>query len=333
MDPRLAGRLATQFGFVTRRQARADGIDRLEVERLLRSGELVVARPGVLALPEAASVTKAHERQVAHDRAVCVNFGSPFVRSHTTAALELGMPVLLPPDGRTHVTGGRAGVHTTVALKHHIAPYREEDVVSVNGMEVLGYARTAVDIAREYGPPHGVVAFDSARHLGVSQAELEEVLDGMRFWPGRRGALAALALSVAGAESVGETLGRILLVELGHADIETQFGLTDGRITCFADLRVGRHLVEFDGRQKYLRMVDGGLTDRPAHEVVWEEKRREDWFRGYRLGVSRLTWDDVFGAGRVAARSRLKREIALTTRLWGTSVDDLEQFRVGRRVA
>ena len=78
----------------------------------------------------------------------------------------------------------------------------------------------------------------------------------------------------------------------------------------------------------------GGLAVRDVADVILEEKRREDWFRGFHLGVSRLVWSDVWGAGREAAKARIRREVGQTQALWGTSVDDLARFRtrgVGRR--
>ena len=44
--------------------------------------------------------------------------------------------------------------------------------MQANGFDVLGLARTAIDIAREHGRPYGVVAVDSARRMGVSVDDL-----------------------------------------------------------------------------------------------------------------------------------------------------------------
>ena len=47
-------------------------------------------------------------------------------------------------------------------------------------------------------------------------------------------------------------------------------------------------------------------------EVLWQEKEREDWLRSLGLGVSRIVWSDLFGAGRRAALKRLTREYLAT---------------------
>ena len=122
----------------------------------------------------------------------------------------------------------------------------------VDGLPVLDIARTAVDIAREHQLPHGVVAIDAARQLGVSLAELWSAIDAMYRWPGITTARLALEFSDGGAESVGETLARMMLeLELGIGPVQTQFELRDDTRHARCDMRVGRHLVEFNGRNEY----------------------------------------------------------------------------------
>ncbi len=62
----------------------------------------------------------------------------------------------------------------------------------------------------------------------------------MRFWPYSRQARAAVEFADPGAESVLETLGRLLVKALGVGDVETQFplALDDGRVV-WGDIRVG----------------------------------------------------------------------------------------------
>ncbi|QIG45600.1 hypothetical protein G5V58_25220 [Nocardioides anomalus] len=88
---------------------------------------------------------------------------------------------------------------------------------------------------------------------------------------------------------------------------------------------MGRHLVEFDGRVKYQR---GGLADRPVEDVVWEEKRRQDWLCGFKLGMSRLVWDDVRPGAWDRTRTWLAREVLDTRARFGTSIDDLAAYVV-----
>ena len=133
----------------------------------------------------------------------------------------------------------------------------------------------------------------------------------MKWWPGVTRARPVAADADPGAESVGETLARSLVTELGYGRPQTQFRVTDGDRSAWADLRLGWHLVEFDGRVKYAR--DRPYDDsRPGEDVLWEEKRREDWLRSLGYGVSRIVWSELFGAARERALLRLGREVAGT---------------------
>lgn len=333
MTPRLQAELARNHGLITRQRSLELGLTDREVKALLRTGEWVRIRRGVYCRREVfeAAPTRA-DKQLLVDRAACLKVAPPFVRSHTSAALELGIPVLLPDAPLTHVTRDCLGTHKEHGVQHHLAPYRPDQVMLANGFSVLDPVRTAVDIARRYGHPYGVVAIDRVRWLGHPVSSFTAVLDSqMTYWPDRSKAVRELELSAPGAESVAETLARTLLEELGLGGIETQFGLTDGRVTHYADLRIGRHLIEVDGRTKYLKQDAGGVAVRDVTDVVLDEKAREDWFRAFHLGVSRLTWSDVWGPGREAAKARLLREIGRTERLWGMSIDDLERFRARPR--
>lgn len=289
-------------------------------------------RAGVYALGGMAQSASLSERQRLIDRAACLRITVPFVRSHTTAALELGMPILLPRSPQTHVTRTPVvGTQSRYGVKHHLAPFPPEQVTMANGLPALGLARTAIDIAREYGRPYGVVAVDSARRMGVAVDELWGVLDGMRSWPHRRRAIEAVEQSAEGSESVGESLLRDLLEELGIGPAETQFGLTDGQRTAFADLRVGRHLFEFDGRLKYRMAEGGGISLRAVDDVLWDEKTRQDFLTGFKLGMSRVVWDDLFGRRREQLKVRLRREFDDTGRRFGNDIADLAPFVVRRR--
>ena len=108
------------------------------------------------------------------------------------------------------------------------------------------------------------------------------------------------------AESYLESLVRDFVLELGIGRPELQFGLTDGRRTAFADLRVRRHLFEADGMLKYAEDNPSGKD--PA-VVLAEEKERHDFLTGFKLGASRVTYLDLFArsprsAGQGGARVR-----------------------------
>ena len=320
--------MSRQHGLITRAQAQHAGLAPDTIDRLVRAGDWVGVRRGVYADGRTvlAASTYAGRRLLA-DRAASLRIDRAHVMSHDSAALELGMQVLRAPRPFTHVTRpGVVGSHLVHGVKHHLAPYAPGQVVTVDGRLVLDRARTAIDIAREHGNPAGIVAVDDARRSGVSPDQLVRTVAAMKSWPYVTQARTAIELSDPDSDSIGETLTRLLVRELGHGAPQLQFGLTaDGR-TAWADLRLGRHLFEFDGRAKYQRTDEGGLADEDPARVLWREKSRQDWLTGFKLGMSRVIWDDLFGLARERAKARLEREYVETCRRFGTAIDDLTPY-------
>lgn len=322
MDADLLSSLFGVHGpLVTRTTAVAYGVPAAAIDRLVRTGAWTAVRRGVYADTSYVTARRHRaDRQRLVDDAACLRITRPHVRSHESAAVVLGLPVLLGSRPITHVTRPDVrGARHEHGVKHHMAPYAAAQVLSVGGILVLDHARTALDVAREHGLVAGVVAMDSALRAGVPHARLRSGLAAMSCWPGSTVMRAALERCDAGSDSVAETLGRLLVEQLGRGRPETQFGLRcDGR-TAFADLRVGRHLIEVDGRLKYLP----GAAAVDPHEVLWEEKRRQDWLCGFKLGMSRLTWTDGWPPGQPAVLARLERELTDTEQRFGTDITDL----------
>jgi hypothetical protein len=328
MHPELAALMAAQQGLVTREQVLALGMSPQHIQRQLRSEEWVAVRWGAYALAQVVhTASRVRDRRLLVDRAASLQQRRPHVMSHDSAAWELGMEILTPSQPLTHVTRpGLVGSHVRRDVKHHLAPYRVEQVVTVNGRRVLDAARTAADIAREHPLEYGVVACDSARRMGCTVDELWAAVAPMRNWPYVTRVREAVDLSDPNADNPAETLARLLVTELGFGRPQTQFGLTDGRRKAWCDLRLGRHIIEVDGWVEYRHVQDGGVATTSAESVLREEKKRQDWVCGFKLGMSRLVWEDYWGEARDAALTRLRREYLDTVRLYGTSIDDLAPF-------
>jgi len=173
----------------------------------------------------------------------------------------------------------------------------------------------------------GVATCDAALRAGVTRADLADARQSMWCWPGSRRMDAAIDLADPGSDSWLESEGRLLVTSLGHGRPQTQFGLTDGHRTVWCDLRLGRHIFEPDGKLKYDAGNMIGLT---PGEVLWNEKLRQDFITGFKLGVSRITSFDCHG-GRDAAVRRLQREYADTCARFGTDISDLAPYIVRRR--
>lgn len=130
---------------------------------------------------------------------------------------------------------------------------------------------------------------------------------------------------------MAETLGRKLVQELGLGPVETQFGLREAGREAWCDLRIGRHLVEIDGHQKYIGAEEGGLASTSGPEVLWREKKRQDWLCGFKLGMSRITWSELQPDRWASTSRRVLREVLDTNARFGTSVEDLAPYVVKRR--
>lgn len=334
MHPHVAALFARPHGLALRREVVRAGLAAHTVDELVRHGRWVAVRRGVYTTADRwAALDEWTGRPLAQAWAASLNMSQPHVLSHESAALAHGMAILRPPAWTAHITRfGVQGTRLRHGVCHHLAPFEPDQIVDVAGIPTLDPARTALDIARHHGMGLGamryaVVACDAALRVGATRRDLERALRAMRSWAHVTVAREAVALADAGAESPAESLARLLVGDLGLGPVETQFGLRDGRRTAYADLRIGRHLVEVDGRVKYER--DG----HPSLAVVWEEKRREDWFRGYRLGMSRVGWEDLVPSAWEATSRRLYAEVAATHERYGTDVSDLAAYRVARRVA
>jgi Transcriptional regulator, AbiEi antitoxin len=316
MDPRFCARISVNRGLITRPEVLACGLSGDQLARLLRAGELMVVRRGVYARAcdwEAWDPYVERPRQRA--RAAHMMTRTNHVLSHDSAAHELGLAILRPRKELVHITRPLSrAARTRHGVKHHGARYRHEQVVDVGGIPVLDAARTACDMAREYGIQGGLPTFDAAMRAGVTREQFRAALEDMAGWPDVVAPRACVDLADAGAESVAETLGRLLVMEVvgPEAEIETQFPVMTVCGVMWCDLRVGRHLFEIDGRLKYRRPAEGGVAERPIEDVIWEEKGRERDVCAEGLGMSRIIWEDFWGRKRRSAAARLHQDYSRT---------------------
>ena len=310
MRPQLAAIAATQGQVFTRRQALEAGYDECEIRGLTRDGgPWVRVRQGAYVPRDDWLTWDDDARYVAAVKAGLLRGSPDAMASHQSAAAVHRMPLRTRWRSDVHTTRtGVQGTRRQVGVRVHPAAVHPADEVVADGFPATSLARTAVDIAREWGYEDGVVAGDAALRLGAARRDLERIVTSMWAWPGVKAARAALLDVDGGAETIGESLARLLVLELGIGRPETQFLVTDGARTAYADMRLGNHLFEFDGRVKYVGREHGGLAGARVEEVLWAEKRREDWLRSLGYGVSRIVWDDLVGPARRRARERLLRE-------------------------
>jgi len=319
MDPRVLAAMAANGGLITYAQALDLGLSPGEVRRLRRQGEWVKVRRGVYTsseLWESLDELRGRPRLIA--RAVVLTMRRAWVLSHNSAADELDLATLRPPVPLTHITRpGWTNAWTENEVAHHLARFRADQVLEINGMRVLDAARTAVDIAREHGVMHGIVVCDSARRGGVTQAELVAAYEPMEQWPGIRAAHTSVELSDPRAENVHESLGRHLVLEAGIGEPDCQFPIRTADGVKWCDIRVGNHMIETDGEIKFIPVEEGGVAQKASHQVAWDEKKRQRLIGDRGTVVTRVIWEDYWGRRREEAIRRLQADHAESVRRFG----------------
>jgi hypothetical protein len=318
--------MAANHGLITRPQALDAGLSPSTIRHLVHTGQLVILRRGIYADGELWRSLDVHRGQHRlRTRAALATMRRSWVVSHDSSAYEHGLQVLTPPEPHVHITRpGFTAAWTEYGVKHHLARFSDEQVLRIEGLPVLDLARTAVDIAREHGTPYGEVACDAAMRRGVSKAALEAACEPMVSWPHIVRTRGAVAFARPGVDSVVESLGRMLVEELGvDAPIEVQFPVRrpDGRVA-WLDIVLGCHGFECDGKSKYVPLEQGGLATKPPYEVLWDEKRRERDLHRVGLGTSRLFFEDYWGDRRATALKRMREEYEETAGRFGTRLPE-----------
>lgn len=332
MQSPFAYYMSHQHGLLLRRQALAAGMTVKQIAAMLRSGEWVAVRRGVY-------TTRARweslDPYVGRPRlevwAATLTTRTPHLVSHDSAAYLHGLPILGASPRLVHVTRiGVLGGRTRHGIKHHKAPVRTEQIGFIDDHPVLDVPRTVADIGREHGLRHAIVAANSALRRGESRRALQAAVEDMTSWPYVTVPRQAAAWADGRCETPGEDLTMLMLKQLGVGLVQAQFGLQERGRVAWVDFRVGRHLVEFDGHLKYQRERDGGYADRSPEQVMWEEKQRQDWLCGFKLGMSRVVWSEVQEDTWPRTQERLLREILDTNARFGVSIDDLAPYVIRR---
>ncbi|MFQ6172945.1 type IV toxin-antitoxin system AbiEi family antitoxin domain-containing protein [Oryzobacter sp. R7] len=299
MDDRLLRTARSLGGVFCSGDAHRVGLDDQEVDRLVGRGEVVRVRRGTFVVAEAlrrASPEVAFSLRV---RAVLRARGENVAASHQSALALHRLPLHRVDLARIDLVADVPRCRTKAGVTTH--PDREVRVETVDGWRAVCASSALVQVAAASGLASGVVAMDAALHRGVcSRSELAAAAASLPL-RGAGAALRAVARVDPSSESVGETLTRLLLGDLGLAprsqvEIRDALGVLVGR----ADFVVGEWVVvEFDGAVKYAG-ADG-------REALVAEKRRESRLVELGFEVVRLTWADLDDPTEVLRRIRAAR--------------------------
>ncbi|MBA2639306.1 MAG: type IV toxin-antitoxin system AbiEi family antitoxin domain-containing protein [Nocardioidaceae bacterium] len=309
MDDALRTRAMAQHNVFSTTDARELGHDDRSITRAVRRREWVRIRRGFYVLAEVWAGATSLERHLYTARAVVRSSRQPVALSHVTGTVALKIATYEADLSTIHVTrlDGRHGVREHRVM-HHEGPLSPHDCLLIDDeLLVAPPARTVFGAMTLGTLDQAVVIGDSA--LNKQWVDEDALSREAAAWvrvANTRTARFAVVLLDGGAESPGESLGRQLFWRQGLPRPQTQFLVigAGGEVAYldwyWKDACVGG---EFDGKQKYLRSADDA-TD--AGEVVFREKRREDWLleTGQVRFLRRMTWADIFVPGKTASRFR-----------------------------
>lgn len=310
----MVDHLADDIGVILRRDALLDGVDDHELRRLVRSGFLVKLRHGAYALGEPWNDGTAADQVLMLARAVMRRWGTRVVLSHDSACLLQGGPTRGMDTSQVHVTDlFRRGDRHQARVVHHRGTLLVGDVTRADDHWITSPTRTALDTASRHARGTAVAIMDDFVHRGLTTvAELEAGSRRREPWPDHAALRRSVDLVRTGSESVGETLLRLALHDLGLPEPLRQLDVHDGRgrFVGRVDLAIPsmRLLIEFDGLEKYHRFRRPGES---IADMVMREKHREDQLReatGWML--IRVTWADLRDLPELARRIRAAARLA-----------------------
>lgn len=300
-------------GIRTTAELTRQGRSAAQINTMVRRGTLIQVRRGVYARAEmvAELQTRSSGDHLLQTAAALATLG-PAVASHQSAAIIHNLALLANPRAvtLTRPPGGNRSARYHVRV--HCALLPPDEVTVVHGMRVTTPARTVLDLARVLEFRAGVVTADSAlRKKLATRPELESLLAGSPRRAGNDRATEAIAFANGRAESVLESIARVVFRDCGFPPPELQVWVGGAEVVGRVDFlwRRYRTVVEVDGVMKYRD---------PARAVLQLERDRRLRDAGYE--VVHLTWQDVTENPpyvATAIRSAFRRTVrarAVTTR-------------------
>ena len=213
------------------------------------------------------------------------------VFSHQSAAVLLGLPIYGELGPRVHTVGPMRGAsQSTRGMIRHRAELLHNDVVEILGLLCTSPERTILDLARFAQAETALAAADGYLR---NEFKVGQNVDWSRVFAwrddmaarigkirGRNGATAAERLLMLADPRIGSVLESISHLQLIRLEFKVAIQVTvpapHGRMYYVDFELLGLGLFgECDGKQKYTdaKMRNGQTAD----EVVYREKRRQDW--------------------------------------------------------
>jgi hypothetical protein len=291
-----------------RREALADGWTDRQIQAKVRTGEWHRVRRGAYVSGELWQSLSTTDRHRVLSRAVLRTAHPTAVLTHTSAAVELGVPVWGCDMSEVHVTrtDGKSG-RREGGVVHHRGVLTEDEVTLRNNVRVSTGARVAVEICSILGVEAALVSVNGLLHAGLTTpTELAAMAHATRWWPHSLTTDIVARLADERIESAGESRTAYLCWSQHLPRPEPQFEIRDSRgaLVYRLDFAWPQHgaFLEFDGREKYFRYRrDGESLD----EYLMREKRREELICQLTGWVCiRITWADLQTPVATARRIR-----------------------------
>jgi hypothetical protein len=287
--------LSAGRGMFSTRAATTAGISGDHLRRLVKAGLLVRVNYGHYVAASNYENSSAWDRHRHEARAFAGACEGAYVTGVSAAALwrmpTVGRPPRRPAVVRPKVAGcgGTVTPHGFIRVAELPRSHRWR----IGLTRVVSRAWAAVDTARSVPPRHGLIVADAAARAG---ADLEEVVDLMRGWPGIIRARWVAEHADACAESPIESLGRFTCLEfrLPLPVSNAWVGLEGPRFRVDGLWPYHWAANEADGALKYDNRPDAG-------RIITAQNDREWYLRRLGLDLVRYDWDLVW---------RRRRELA-----------------------
>ncbi len=278
-----------------------------QIRAMVRSGELLRLRRGRYAFGDAWAEADYHQRHRIKALELGHALAGRAVISHESAALLHGLDLPGGPIRRVHVTWPASlGQHASANITPHRGRVSAAQMQMIDGVLATSPARTVFDVACSASIERAISAADSALHKKLCAAsDLADVLTAGRRVPGVLRARRILEFADGLSESVGESICRLRMAQLGLPAPTLQSAIPGlaQNMGARVDFEFERlHTVtEFDGKIKYGRLLKPGQQ---ASDVVFAEKVREDRIRDTGRECVRVIWADLDRTDSLLARFR-----------------------------
>lgn len=281
---------ATQLGVRTTEQLMHGGYTAGRIERLVRGGVLLrIWRGHYVAASTWSKLSPSHQQAARLACAQGNSIAGGRVLCRQSAALAHGVS-LLHVDEAVHVQcpTTRSNEVRHPGLHFHVADDGPDAVLLANGLRATSMTRTFVDCARHLPHRESLVIADQMAATGIDLAPVRSWAAGHAGWRGVARLRLVLEFVDPLAESPGETLTRIRLIEWEVPPPVSQYRVMTPRGLFRADFAwPDRKLIlEFDGRVKY-------FGDVPTGEVLFQERHRENALRELGWTVLRTHWAEI----------------------------------------